>query len=87
MDVLVREVEIGKIFNTLVYRSKAPLPLSDEEVVLVSNMIEELLNKGWTSWEVINYLCWTEYFNTEDSEEVCLRKMSEMAKFVEKRLC
>ena len=85
-STVAREIEISNIWTRLVHRSKSPFPIMDEEVLLLTKNIETLLDKGWTPWEITQYIGWTEYFNTVDTEEVCLRKMSEMLEFVNKRL-
>ena len=84
--MLDRKEVVSVIWNRLLHRKNSPYKITEIEQEWFISEINNLLDKGWTSWEIINYLCWTEDFNTGDSEEVCLRKMSEMAKFVETRL-
>ncbi|WP_407304003.1 hypothetical protein [Acinetobacter sp.] len=58
---------------------------NDEKSMLISE-INKKLKAGWTGTEIYLYMRWMEYFETEMSEEKCLKKMADMKAKVEARL-
>jgi hypothetical protein len=57
----------------------------EEEQEMLTRDIEHKLITGWTPKEIVEYMGYLEYFNTQDSEDYCLKKMGEIERKMKAR--
>lgn len=84
---LNEEADAQVIFNNLKSSAKSPEEkISGQEEKLLVKTINSKLKDGWTVNEIKSYMKWMEYFNVEDDEDYCLKKMAEAEKKAKDRI-
>ena len=79
-------VFVNLVWNRLMQNKRSPDPITIDEEKQLKRSITEMFVEGWGPTEIVKYLEWTEYFNTADTEEYCLQRMTEQRRNVAKRL-